>query len=145
IKTMKNITTLIVGLFFTISANCQDGEFKTYPNGLIYSEQTMTKLRLIVDSLNLKFKTCDFDKVFYSKQQVLGHLVKLDTGDLKSAKKDLEQNIPFEDFCLKYPNSKIEKNILVIKSKYTTYENKEIVRVEHFDLKSDYGFNIKTE
>lgn len=142
---MKNITTLIIGLCFTISAYCQKGEFKVYPNGLIYSEQTMSKLSLIVDSLNLKFKTCDFDKVFYSKQQALVHLIKLDTGDIKSAKRDLEQNISFEDFCLKYPNSKIEKNILVIKSKYTTYENKEIVRVEHFDLKSDYGFYIKTE
>jgi hypothetical protein len=142
---MKKLTTLIVGLFLTISAYCQDGEFKTYPNGLIYSEQTMTKLSHIVDSLNLKFKTCDFDKAFYSKQQSLGHLVKLDTGDIKSAKKDLEQNLSFENFCLKYPTAKIEKNILIIKTKYTTYDNKEVVRIEHFDLKSDYGFNIKSE
>ncbi|MDP2174477.1 MAG: hypothetical protein Q8K70_01060 [Bacteroidota bacterium] len=142
---MKKITTQIVGLLFAISAYCQNGEFKTYPNGLIYSTQTMAKLSHIVDSLNLKFKTCNFDKVFYSKQQAIGHLVKLDTGDIKSAKKDLEQNMSFEDFCLKYPNSKIEKNILILKSKYTTYENKKIVRFEHFDLKSDYGFSIKTE
>lgn len=142
---MKNITTLIIGLFLTISVYCQYREFKTYPNGLIYSEQTMSKLSHIVDSLNLKFKTCDFDKAFYSKQQALGHLVELDTGDIKSAKEDLEQNISFEDFCLKYPNPKIKKNILIIKSKYTTYDNKEIVRVEHFDLENDHGFSIKTE
>lgn len=142
---MKNITTQIVGLLFAISAYCQNGEFKTYPNGLIYSEQTMTKLSYIVDSLNLKFKTCDFNKVFYSKQQAIGHLVKLDTGDIKSVRRDLEQNMSFEEFCLKYPNAKIEKNILIIKSKYINYENKEIVSFEHFDLKNDYGFNIKTE
>ena len=48
----------------------------------------MTKLSHIVDSLNLKFKTCDFDKAFYSMQQALGHLVKLDAGNIASAKKD---------------------------------------------------------
>lgn len=142
---MKNLITLLVGFIFTLSIYCQNGEFKTYSNGLIYNEQTMSKLSHIVDSLNLKFKTCDFDKTFHSEQQTIGHLVKLNKGDIKSAKKDLEQNISFENFCLKYPNSKVEKNILIIRKKYTTYDNKEIVRIEHFNLKNDYGFSIKSE
>ena len=142
---MRNLITLVAGLFLTISVYSQEGEFKVYSNGLIYSEQTMTKLSHIVDSLNLKFKTCDFDKSYYSIQQSIGHLVKLDAGDIKSAKKDLEQNISFEDFGSKYPDAKIEKNVLIIRMKYTNYEDKEIVRIQHFDLKSDYGFDIESE
>lgn len=142
---MKSIVTILVGLFFSTATYCQNGEFKVYPNGLIYSEQAMTKLSRTADSLNLKFKTCDFDKVFYSKQQVVGHMIELSSGDIKSAKEDLEQNISFEEFCLKYPQAKITNNILIIRSRYTTYSNRKMVSISHFDLKSDYGFSIKSE
>ena len=61
---MKNTITLFAGLIFSLSAYCQVGEFKVYPNGLIYSEQTMGKLSHIVDSLNLKYKNCHFNTIF---------------------------------------------------------------------------------
>lgn len=142
---MKNLKTLTVILFFTISAFSQNIEFKTYSNGLIYSEQTMSNLRHTVDSLNLQFKSCDLDVNFYAKYQTLGHLVELDSGDIESAKLDIEKNIPFEEFCAKYPQAKVEKNILIIRSKYTNSLNKELVRFEHFDLQSDYGFSVESE
>jgi len=142
---MKNITTIIVGLFFTISAYCQDGEFKVYPNGLIYSERTMSKLSHIVDSLNLKYKTCNFNTVFYSKSQTIGHIIKLEKGNIKEAKKDMENQISLDDFLKKYPKATIERDALIIKSKYENYKKQNIVEFEHFDLKSDYGFSIQSE
>ncbi|MCA6496234.1 MAG: hypothetical protein IM558_00775 [Chitinophagaceae bacterium] len=142
---MKNITTLIVGLFCTISAYCQDGEFKVYPNGLIYSEQTMGKLSHIVDSLNLKFKTCNFNTVFFSKSQVIGHIIKVDKGSIKEAKKDMENQISFDDFLKKYPKASVQRNILILKSKYKNYKKQDIVEIEHFDLKSDDEFSMESE
>jgi hypothetical protein len=142
---MKNITTLIAGLIFTISAYCQDGEFKVYPNGLIYSEQTMGKLSHIVDSLNLKYKTCNFNTVFYSKSQTIGHIVKVDKSNIKEAKRDMENQISLDDFLKKYPKATIERNALIIKSKYKNYEKQDVVEFEEFDLKSDYGFSITSE
>lgn len=143
--TMKNITTLIIGLCFIITAYSQDREFKVYPNGLIYSEQTMGKLSHIVDSLNLKFKTCNFNTVFYSKSQAIGHIVKVDKGSIKEAKKDMENQISFVDFLKKYPKATVQRNVLIIKSKYKNYKKQDIVEIEHFDLKSDYGFSIESE
>ncbi len=143
--TMKNITTLIIGLCFTITAYFQDGEFKVYPNGLIYSEQTMGKLSQIVDSLNLKFKTCNFNTVFYSKSQAIGHIIKVDKGSIKDAKKDMENQISFDDFLKKYPKATVQRNVLILKSKYKNYKKQDIVEIEHFDLKSDYGFSIEYE
>lgn len=143
--TMKNITTLIAGLIFTISAYCQDGEFKVYPNGLIYSAQTMGKLSHIVDSLNLKYKTCNFNTVFYSKCQTIGHIVKVDKSNIKEAKRDMENQISLDDFLKKYPKATIEQNALIIKSKYKNYEKKDVVEFEEFDLNSDYGFSITSE
>ena len=142
---MKNITTLIAGLIFTISAYCQDGEFKVYPNGLIYSEQTMGKLSHIVDSLNLKYKTCNFNTVFYSKSQTIGHIVKVDKSNIKEAKRDMENQISLDDFLKKYPKATIERNALIIKSKYKNYEKQDVVEFEEFNLKSDYGFSITSE
>jgi hypothetical protein len=142
---MKNITTLIAGLIFTISAYCQDGEFKVYPNGLIYSEQTMGKLSHIVDSLNLKYKTCNFNTVFYSKSQTIGHIVKVDKSNIKDAKKDMENQISLDDFLKKYPKATIERNVLIIKSKYKNYKKRDVVEFEEFDLKSDYGFSITSQ
>lgn len=143
--TMKNITTLIIGLFCTISAYCQDGEFKVYPNGLIYSEQTMGKLSHIVDSLNLKYKTCNFNTIFYSKSQTIGHIIKVDKSNIKEAKKDMETQISLDDFLKKYPKATIERNVLIIKSKYKNYKKQDVVEFEEFDLKSDYGFSITSE
>ena len=78
----------------------------------------MKKLERIVDSLNLKYKVCHFNKVFNAKYQAVGHKVRLDTGDIKQAKKDLENNIGFEDFLSKYPDAELDKNVLVVKYKY---------------------------
>lgn len=62
-------------------------EFKTYENGLIYSEKTMNKLEHIVDSLNLKYKVCDFNKVFNSKLQTVDILLGLTQMTLNKLKK----------------------------------------------------------
>ena len=37
----------------------QSTEFKVYPNGLIYDSITMHRLSGIVDSLNIRFRSCD--------------------------------------------------------------------------------------
>lgn len=142
---MKNITTLLIGLIFTMSAYCQEGEFKVYPNGLIYSEQTMGKLSHIVDSLNLKYKNCNFNTTFYSNYQVIGHIVEVEKGLIKEAKKDMENQISLDDFLKKYPKATIERNVLIIKSKYKNYKKQDVVKFEEFNLKSGYGFNISTE
>lgn len=139
---MKNITTLIIGLFSTISAFCQVEEFKVYPNGLIYSEKTMGKLSHIVDSLNLKFKSCNFNTVFYSKSQTIGYIVHVNKRNIKEAKRDMENLISIDNFLKKYPNSTVEHDVLIIKNKYKNYKNQEVVEIEEFDLKSDNGFSI---
>lgn len=43
-------------------------------NGLIYDTETMSQLSIIVDSLNLQFKTCE-SKQYYAIPQAQGHYV----------------------------------------------------------------------
>lgn len=139
---MKAIVLCFTGVLFFLCIHAQESEFKTYSNNLIYSEATMSKLTHIVDSLNLKFKSCDLSKVFYSKQQTLGHIIKMDSGNIDAAVRDIKANISFEDFILKYPTAKVFKNELIVKFKYKDYEKNDVVEIEHFDLESDYGLYI---
>jgi hypothetical protein len=133
---------ILLALFISIQTFSQS-EFETYKNGLIYSENTMNKLERIVDSLNLKYKTCDLSKKFYSKNQTIGHIINIDSINVKQAKEDMDNNISFESFALKYPNSKIQKNVLVVKYKYENYKNEEVVEFSEIHLSGYTGFEIQ--
>jgi len=121
-------SVLFPALFF-LSSICfgQYEEFRIYPNGLIYRDQTMDQLRLIVDSLNLQFRTCDLDRVYYSKYQAKAHFVSLEGGDIQKAKRDMENDIPFDDFVRKYAKATVDKDLLVVKFKYRNYEDEDVV------------------
>ncbi|MCS3531750.1 hypothetical protein [Chryseobacterium sp. JUb7] len=139
---LKKIGTLFAAALFTsISAQ----EFTTFKNGLIYNENTMTKLEKIVDSLHLKYKTCDLNKIFYSKPQTKGHIIRLDSNHVLQAKKDMDNNISFEDFMAKYPNAKIEKDALILKTRAKNYQDKEIIRYEEMSLIDDEDLYIEND
>ncbi|PXY39094.1 hypothetical protein DMB65_19645 [Flavobacterium cheongpyeongense] len=99
-----------------MNLNAQDNEFKVYDNGLIYSENAVVKLKHIVDSLNLKFKVCEFNKTFLSCAQTKANFVRLEKNDVLKAKKDLENNISYLEFKAKYPKAAFEENVVVLKS-----------------------------
>jgi len=54
-------------LMLIVSGYCYgQSEFQIYSSGLIYDQPTMTKLGHIVDSLNVRFRTCDLAHPYYS-------------------------------------------------------------------------------
>ncbi len=140
---MKVFPVLLLISLIAIQVSGQ--EFETYSNGLIYSKNTMNKLGHIVDSLNLKFKYCDLDKVYYSKFQTTGHGVRLTKGAIKQARKDIRNNISFEDFVSKYPDAEVKKNILIVKFNYVNYGGKEVVEFNEIHLDGEYNHTIIKE
>lgn len=141
---MKHLFILF-SLLISITSYSQSGEFKQYSNGLIYSENTMSKLSHIIDSLNLKFKSCDLNKTFYSKSQTIGHLITLENGQMEVLKKDIENGISFENFKIKYPKASIEENVLVVRFHYKNYDNKDMTNFSEVSLTGGYGFDIRKE
>jgi len=139
---MKNSFVIIVCLFISNLSFAQSGEFEVYPNGLIYSQTTMDQLSHIVDSLNLKYKTCDLNKTYYSKAQTIGYFMKLKKGKVQQAKKDIGNQIGFEAFVAKYPDAEIRKDILIVKYTYRNYQDEEVVEFSEIDLGGDYGYNM---
>lgn len=138
---MLNKITLIFVLLITSISFSQDSEFNTYKNGLIYSEATMSKLSQIVDSLNLEYKICELDKVYYAKNQTIAHVITLNQGNILEAKKDLENQIDYKSFIKKYPKAITRKDVLIIKSKFTDYNDQEKVSFTEISL-DDYELNI---
>lgn len=121
--------TIVVLLFSAFSSSCfsQVTEFDSSRNGLIYSDATIKQLKSIVDSLNLKFRVCELNKTFLSKQQAKAHFVSLENKKVREAKKDIESNISFEDFIAKYTNAKTDRELLVVKFRYKNYQDKDVV------------------
>lgn len=123
---MKQIICIVLlfsffnGLSFAQSADKKDGEFTVYNNGLIYSPTTMTQLNHIVDSLNLKFKTCT-PKPFVSILQAYAMTVSIKStkSTTKSAVKDLKGGMTLTNFMKKYPSADVDTDRLIIRETYT--------------------------
>lgn len=103
-------------------------EFGSSDNGLIYSNKTITQLKHIVDSLNLKFRQCELHKTYLSLEQCKGHYVEMDKGDIRGAVTDIKNGISFEAFVKKYPKAKVEKNLLVVRNSYRNYDDETVVQ-----------------
>jgi len=118
-------------------------EFVVYNNGFIYNETTMQQLEYIVDSLNLKFQSCDLNKTYYSKKQTIGHIISIDSLNVKNARKDIDQNISFPELCKKYPNIKVDSNVLIVQFRYKNSDHKDMIEFSEIDLDSYSGFKIQ--
>ena len=140
---MKNIFVFMI--LFSIHLNAQTNEFKVYDNGLIYSENAVDKLKHIVDSLNLKFKVCEFNKTFLSCAQAKANYVSLEKVNVLEAKKDLEKNISYQDFKAKYTKAVFEENLVVVKSIYSHSRNKVNVNFSSLELGECSNKRIRSE
>jgi hypothetical protein len=93
------------GLLFCAAATAQDyPEFRDQPNGLMYSDASMKVLRRMVDSLNLRFKTCDLSRPFYSYPQAKMYYVTFSSKNksLHDIRSDLFRQLPFDSLIKKY-------------------------------------------
>lgn len=118
---MKTIITALVITIFCI--NVQSQEFQTHSNGLIYDNDTMEQLKFIVDSLNLKFKACEITETYYAKPQAMALVFNLESGDIKQATKDLENNMSPELLKKAYPSATITTPKLIITYDYADYND----------------------
>lgn len=117
---------IIAFVFFLIGfgVKAQYRELKIHSNGLMYSESTMGKLRLIVDSLNLKYKNCGQDKICHSLQQAKSVFFTIKDSNLQKIMLDLDSEISFEQFKTKYPHAQFSTEIEVIHSSYLDQQKK---------------------
>lgn len=138
---MKQLAFFTLFCLSCTLSSAQTEEFKIYSNGLMYSDTTMKQLEHVVDSLNLKFSSCELNKTYYSKYQAKAHYIELKKGNIQEAKEDLASNMPFEDFVKKYPRSTIIKESVIIKYQYRNYEDTHVVQFK--DILSQIRIDVE--
>ncbi len=110
---MKKGVIALCMMLTGLAAEGQYSEFKTHDNGLIYDKTTMDRLAIIVDSLNLKFKSCDLTHPYYSYPQGLAYYYKLSKAQMKVVR----NGISLDDFKARYPKEVAEET-WIIKRRY---------------------------
>lgn len=122
---MQKLTLLFAFVSLLFSCKSQpakdssstSGEFNKNKNGLIYSETDINALRFVVDSLNLRFKTCDVNKIYKAYPQATAYEVRFEskTNDLTEIRDAQKDNPLFYDLVNKYGAyvKKTDSNILV--------------------------------
>ena len=96
------------------------GEFATELNDLMYSEEDIKTLRYVVDSLNLRFKTCNLNRIYYSLSQAYPYYLSFSSksDNLKEIISDIKRNISFRELLIKYASflDNTDSTKLVIKT-----------------------------
>lgn len=72
------------------------------------------------------------------------HYIYIDKGKIKSAIKDLKNNIPFDEFVLKYPEINVDSNLLVIRQQQLNYKNETVTNFTNLPAKKKYLHSITT-
>lgn len=136
---------LICSFLFFIAAKtfAQNGEFEIHSNDYIYSESTMDKLAHIVDSLNVEYETCYTNQTFYAEEQIIGHFIRLESGDIKAAKKDMDNRISFTKFKKKYPDAIIEENTLIVKSSKKNNDGQQFIGFNQWGELAGYRISLR--
>lgn len=120
---MRKILYALLLMATTLNCKSQDdttvnSEFHKNKNGLIYSESDVAALRFVVDSLNLKFKTCDLNKKYNAYPQAHAYSINFssNTNDLSEIVSALKSSADFNTLINKYDSliSKSDSNLLVV-------------------------------
>jgi hypothetical protein len=139
--------TKVITMLLILSSSIgfsQDGEFEVHQNGLIYSENSVAQLKKIVDSLNLKFRTCDYKKVFMSPKQAKAHFIRLEKSKVSEAKMAIENGISFEEFLKKYSKTEFENDLLLVKHEYfDEYDKKDKVYISNLEFNRGDRYSIE--
>ncbi|HMV10862.1 MAG TPA: hypothetical protein PK325_13775 [Cyclobacteriaceae bacterium] len=116
---------LIYLLLLTSSAYAQRTEFTVHENGLIYNPETMNRLGSIVDSLNIRFRSCDLSHPYYSFPQGPATWVEVPG---KQARKLIESGVTLAKFTEVYPKAVKREHVWVTKSYFKNYRDEELIQ-----------------
>ncbi len=109
---MKPLILLLSLSLCAITSYSQRAEFTIYPNGLLYNDTTISRLRSIADSLQQHFDGSPLGRDYYAFRQGRGHYIRMTTGDVEAAVADIRQGIGYEDFVRKYAAAKVDYFVL---------------------------------
>lgn len=119
-RILLHILSLLLVITCSSQVNSDRGEFATNPNGLMYNDNDMKTLRFIVDSLNLRFKSCDLNKTYYAYPQTPVYSISFrsTSNDLKEIIEEIEKKTNFQQIAYRFTAyiNRIDSNELSIRT-----------------------------
>lgn len=136
-------------LFFSLlllSYALQAQEFESHENGLIYDASTMQQLAHIVDSLNLKHKTCEEFPSFQTHTQGEGTFISLKLTNENRAPllQDLEKGITLEAFQQKY-NPEVTPDCYIIHDAYKNELGNKVLLFRNVNTSGWYDLRLSVD
>ena len=136
---MKKLSLSLLLLWALQSLSAQSTEFPIYENGLMYDSTTMSQLTFIVDSLNVKFRSCDLHKTYYARRQGRAHYFHLKTNQPAKVARALNAGLNFEEFVEQYPQATVLRHMIVSPSTYLNYQDEEMTRFHGISIRERGG------
>jgi hypothetical protein len=147
---MKRTTLSLLLLPFFMTCQSQmnapaRGEFAWQPNGLIYPDTTMQKLGHMVDSLNLRFKSCDNNRQFLSCPQGKAYTIRFASSDdtMGKLRKDMSADMDFSTLATRYKKYIVKMDTLqtVIRMKGSNNDDYYLLGTPLHGYDADYSFS----
>lgn len=122
--------------FFSLLMTCCSGqqafvenqysEFEQHENGLIYSENTINQLKFIVDSFNVKFRSCEPSQTYLSLPHSKANYIRATGKQARLIKAALNKQTSFDSLLKKFSNLEILSNVVVVQFVSEKSEEKNI-------------------
>lgn len=116
---MKTLKLLAYFVALTTYATAQNNSITNLFDSILKSNTSIN-----IDSLKQEASNLNYADIEFLNHTATAHYVYMDKGNVKSALKDMESNLSFEEWIEKYPNTKVEQNLLIVKSDYALNKNK---------------------
>jgi hypothetical protein len=134
--------TSICFIFAITIFSARAQEFATYEKDLIYDPVTMENLSRIVDSLNLKFKSCDIPHPYYGFPQGTITVFKVEERG-KEERQAIRDGISPEEFHKRFPRVERKKDVRVMRYVAKDYDNKMAVHYIDFPVRDKARFHVQ--
>lgn len=134
---MKHLQLTIAFLFILSYNIAQNTDATPKLNFELNDEQQQ-----ILNSFQKELVNNGFNESDFLNHTATAHYIYIDKGKIKSAIKDLKNNIPFDEFILKYPETNIDSNLLVIKQQQLNHKNETVTNYTNLPKNKKYLHSI---
>lgn len=136
---MKHILIITYLLFSTSYCSAQNIKFNEFVSSTLNEEQ-----QLILDSFHTELNSYGLNEEDLFSNLSTAHYIYIDKGKIKAAMKDIKNNMPFDKWITKHPETIVDSNLLVIRQQSLNYKNETVMNYTNFAEKDKYMHNITT-
>jgi hypothetical protein len=103
-----------------------------------------TEQQLLFNSFKNELANNNINEQDFINHIATAHYIYIDKGKIKSATKDLKNNISFDEFILKHPETIVDSNLLVVRQQQLNFKNENVTNYTNLPATKKYLHSITT-